>query len=200
LVVPSSHFVARRSAAGDMNTTAVTCPMRSTNNWNNYGFYLAMRTLTRVIFAASALTAVLGCSRAKPVSLAIEGYNYTNRYISSFTVTDEDGNGSWGGDVKLSTPTAGGGGGTCCVLLDSNTKRPVRLRINWVIGRIDDAAGHPIAPDVRREAWVSISPPFPADPQNFEVHFYADGHVEAAITRWSSEPRVKLPEGRRERR
>jgi len=83
-----------------MNTTAVTCPMRSTNNWNNYGFYLAMRTLTRVIFAASALTAVLGCSRAKPVSLAIEGYNYTNRYISSFTVTDEDGNGSWGGDVS----------------------------------------------------------------------------------------------------
>jgi hypothetical protein len=46
---------------------------------------------------------------------------------------------------------------------------------------------------------VEVGPPFPADPQNFEVHFYPDGHVEAAVTRWSSAPRIKLPEGRTER-
>jgi hypothetical protein len=77
-------------------------------------------------------------------------------------------------------------------------KKPVRLRIDWTIGRIDDESGHTIAPGLRKQAWVSVNPPFPADPQNFEVHFYADGHVEAAVTHWSSPPRTKLPEGRTE--
>lgn len=157
-----------------------------------------MRTSIHILLAVSLLTAMTGCSRAKPIGLAVEGYNYTNRYIASFTVTDEHGNGSWGGDVKLSTPTAGGGGATCCVMFDPDTKQKVRLRINWTIGRIDDASGRTIAPELRREAWVTVSSPFPADPQNFEVHFYPDGHVEATVTHWSSEPRIKLPEGRME--
>ncbi len=159
---------------------------------------VGLRTSKRLALTGALLIAFTGCSRAKPVGLAIEGYNYTDRYIPSFTVTDEDGNGSWGGDVKLSTPTAGGGGATCCVMLDPNTKTAVRLRINWSIGRIDDASGRTIASGSRREAWVTVRPPFPADPQNLEVHFYPDGHVEAAVTHWSSEPRIKLPDGRKE--
>lgn len=156
-----------------------------------------MRTSTRILLAASLLTAMTGCSRAKPVGLAIEGYNYTNRFITSFTVTDEKGNGAWGGDVRLSTPTSGGGGGTCCVLLDPNVSKPVRLRIDWTLDRVDDSEGHTIAPELKREAWVTVAPPFPDAPQNLEVHFYQDGHVEAAVTRWSSPPRVSLPRGRR---
>ncbi|MGG1944547.1 DUF3304 domain-containing protein [Trinickia sp. NRRL B-1857] len=157
-----------------------------------------MQTSSRIFLAAFILVAFNGCSRAKPIGLAIEGYNYTNRYISSFTVTDESGNGSWGGDVKLSTPTAGGGGSTCCVLLQPNTTRAVRLRIDWTIGRIDDASGHTVAPEIHKVASVSVEPPFPDDPKNLEVHFYPDGHVEAAVTQWSSEPRIKLPEDRKE--
>lgn len=158
-----------------------------------------MRIPTHITLALVVLVASTGCARAKPIGLAIEGYNYTNRYIASFTVTDENGNKSWGGDVSLSTPTAGGGGGTCCVMLDPNAKQTVRLRIDWTIGRIADSTGHTIASEQRRETWVEVGPPFPADPQNFEVHFYPDGHVEAAVTRWSSAPRIKLPEGRTER-
>jgi hypothetical protein len=157
-----------------------------------------MRLSLQVFLVAALLAATTGCSRAKPTGLAIEGYNYTTRYIDSFTVTDEHGNGAWGGNVFLSTPTAGGGKSTCCVMLDPNAKKPVRLRINWTIGQIDDANGHTIAPELRKESWVTVSPPFSADPQNFEVHFYADGHVEAAVTHWASAPHIKLPEGRTE--
>lgn len=158
---------------------------------------LAMHTFTRIVVSASLLTVIMGCSRAKPVGLSIEGYNYTNRFIDSFTVTDEDGNGSWGGDVQLSTPTAGGGKSTCCVMLDPSVKMPVRLRIDWTLDRVDDSSGRTIAPEIKRRAWVTVSPPFPDDPQNLEIHFYQDGHVEAAVTHWSSPPRVSLPDGRR---
>ena len=155
-----------------------------------------MRTSTYIALAAALLIAFTGCSRGKPVGLAIAGYNYTDRYIDSFTVTDAEGDGAWGGNVYLSTPTSGGGGGTCCVMLDPHTTKPVRLRISWTIDRIDDASGHTIAPELRKEAWVTVAPPFPDDPKTFEVHFYPDGHVEAAVTHWPSSPRIKLPEGR----
>lgn len=151
----------------------------------------------RIVLTVSLLVAMTGCSRAKPIGLAIEGYNYTNRFIADFTVTDESGNGAWGGDVLLSTPTAGGGKDTCCVMLDPKNKKPVRLRIDWTFDRIDDASGHTIVPAVKKTAWVTVSPPYPNDPQNFEVHFYPDGHVEAAVTHWSSPPRISLPDGRR---
>lgn len=156
-----------------------------------------MRMPNRIIFATSVLTAMAGCSREKPIGLSIEGYNYTNRFIADFTVTDENGNGAWGGDVLLSTPTAGGGKDTCCVMLDRKSKKPAHLRIDWTFDRVDDATGHTIAPAIRKQAWVTVSPPYPADPQNFEVHFYADGHVEAAVTHWSSPPRISLPEDRK---
>ena len=148
------------------------------------------------MLAASLLTAMTGCSRAKPIGLAIEGYNYTNRFIADFTVTDERGNGAWGGDVFLSTSTAGGGKSTCCLMLDPNHREPVRLRIDWTFDRVDDAAGHTIAPALKKSAWVTISPPYPDNAHNFEVHFYPDGHVEAAVTHWSSPPRMSLPDDR----
>lgn len=159
--------------------------------------YFAMRAPSKTILIAWLMVAATGCSRAKPVGLAIEGYNYTNRYIASFTVTDENGNGSWGGNVELSTPTAGGGKSTCCVMLDPTVAKPVRLRIDWTLDEVDDSEGRAIAPEIRKAAWVTVTPPFPPDPQNFEVHFYPDGHVEAAVTHWSSPPRISLPEDRK---
>lgn len=169
--------------------------MRDGNHENSTEIF--MRTSTYIALSVSLLIAVTGCSRAKPVALAIEGYNYTNRIIISFSVTDENGNGAGGGDVALSTPTAGGSKSTCCVMLDLNVKRPVRLRIDWTFDRIDDSTGHTIVPETSNQAWVAIRPPFPDDPKNFEVHFYQDGHVEAAVTHWSSPPRISLPENRK---
>jgi len=150
-------------------------------------------------FAVSALSfvAMTGCSWSKPMGLTIEGYNYTNRYIDSFTATDEEGNGAWGGNVFLSSPTSGGGGGTCCVMLEPKARKPVRLRIDWPLDRVDDVTGHAIAPQIKKQSWITANPPFPTDPKNFEVHFYQDGHVEVALTHWLFPPRISLPEARR---
>jgi len=149
------------------------------------------------ILTASLLVAMTGCSQAKPLGLAIEGCNYTNRNIVDFTVTDEDGNGAWGGDVLLSTPTAGGGKFTCCVMLGPSTRHPIRLKIKWAVEGIYDSSGKAVLPDVQKETWVTVSPPYPPEAHNFEVHFYPDGHVEAAVTHWSSPPRISLPENRK---
>lgn len=97
----------------------------------------------------------------------------------------------------MSTPTEGGGKSTCCVILDPNVKHPVRLKIKWTVEGIFDASGKPMLPNLKRESWVTVGPPLPSDPQNFEVHFYPDGHVEAAVTHWSSPPRISLPENRK---
>jgi hypothetical protein len=159
-----------------------------------------MPSLLIRVFSAAPLAAVLiGCSQAKPVGLSIEGYNYTNRFIVDFTVTDEKGSSAWGGDVLLSTPTSGGGRSTCCVMLDRNYTKPVRLRIDWTFDRVEDTEGRTIAPAVKKSAWVTVSPPYPEGAHNFEVHFYPDGHVEAMVTHWPSPPRIKLPEDRAER-
>jgi hypothetical protein len=45
---------------------------------------------------------------SKELSLGIEGYNYTNRYIDSFSV-----DGAGGGNIRVSSPTSGGGGTVC---------------------------------------------------------------------------------------
>jgi hypothetical protein len=86
-----------------------------------------MRAPSKVILIVWLLAAMTGCSRAKPVGLAIEGYNYTNRFIDSFTVTDEDGNGAWGGNVFLSSPTSGGGGGHLLRVAGSECQEPGSL-------------------------------------------------------------------------
>lgn len=151
------------------------------------------RMLFRILVLASLAVAIIGCSQAKPIGLAILGYNYTNRFVVDYTVTDEKGDAAWGGDVLLSTPTSGGGRSTCCVMLDPDNRRPVRLRIDWTFDRIDDANGRTIAPAVKKSAWVTVNPPYPEDAHNFEVHFYPDGHVEAMVTRWASPPRITLP-------
>ena len=46
---------------------------------------------------------------------------------------------------------------------------------------------------------VPVNPQVPANPGYFEVHFYPDGHVEAAITEHSSSPRLILSKDREDR-
>ncbi|MGF7192479.1 hypothetical protein JOE11_005557 [Robbsia andropogonis] len=158
-----------------------------------------MRKVNVYLLSSYCLVASLllsGCSHAKPVGLAIVGYNYTNQRIEVFSVTDEKGNSAGGDSLQLSTPTSGGGGLVCCVMLDTTTKRSTRLHIWWRTEAVIDKNGRILAPERENTREVTVSPPFPPDPGNFEVHFYPDGHVEAAVTQYLSEPRIKLPEGR----
>lgn len=63
----------------------------------------------------------------EPVGLLIEGYNYTDDYISSFTV-----NGQGGGNLFVSSPTAGGGKSVCCVSYTPGTLLPMKVKVRWV--------------------------------------------------------------------
>jgi hypothetical protein len=109
----------------------------------------------------------------------VYGYNYTDLYISSFSV-----NGQGGGNLAVSSPTGGGGGSVCCVMVRPNQKLTTPVTVRWTR-------------DAYTKVWceldVMLKDPVPPNPEYFEVHFYQDGHVEVAVTEETSEPRVKLP-------
>jgi hypothetical protein len=134
------------------------------------------------------------------VGLTITSYNYTNRYIDEFFV-----NGQGGGNVFVSTETSGGGKGTCCVMYTPGLPPPKTVRVRWQASGCTyygvDSGGERYSRghSFFKEVDVPVDPNVPANPKNFEVHFYPDGHVEAAITDSMSPPRLKLPADRSDR-
>jgi hypothetical protein len=58
--------------------------------------------------------------------LGLIGYNYTDKYIDSYSV---DGEGD--GNIMVSSPTSGGGGIVCCVKLEKDVTWPIRVRVRW---------------------------------------------------------------------
>lgn len=137
---------------------------------------------------------------AKPVGLTIAGYNYTNRYIDQFFV-----NGHGGGNLFVSTETSGGGGGVCCVMYTPGLPTPKTVRVKWQASgcmyRETNSSGEVSrwTHSYFKEADAVVDPRVPASPTRFEVHFYPDGHVEAAITDEMSSPRLKLSSQREDR-
>ena len=83
--------------------------------------------------------AISGCGKASITSsgseveaahngaatLALVGYNYTDRYIDSFSV---DGKG--GGNINVSSENGGGGGIVCCVLYQPSSE-PKTVTVRW---------------------------------------------------------------------
>lgn len=159
---------------------------------------------------ASAMSALLlGCAQAEapqasspavklgePQSLLIQGYNYTDDYIDSFTV-----NGQGGGNLRPSGPYTAGGGGICCVSYVQGTPLPIKLKIRWVGGYCMERVINPYPygkpyHDHRRNLWLeaeAIAQDLSnGKPRALEVHFYKDGHVEAAISDGNTPARLKL--------
>ncbi|MDW5418476.1 DUF3304 domain-containing protein [Iodobacter sp. CM08] len=137
-----------------------------------------------------------GCSSyaSESVSLTLHGYNYTNRYIDSYSI-----NGQWGGNMGLSTSTSGGGGGVCCGSWRRNSRLPIKITVKWVGDSCKfkeySSTGELFL--LRRNFWKEaealITTPPPTDARYLEAHIYEDGHVEAAITNTYSPPRLILP-------
>ena len=131
------------------------------------------------------------------VGLTMVAYNYTDRYIDTYSV-----NGNGGGNVFVSGPGGGGGGTTCCVSFITGPGE-WNVKVRWQIGActyisyvdskgVDQREIHSFFKEVK----VPVKKPFPDNPKYFETHFYADGHVEAAITEERSDPRLILNEER----
>lgn len=133
----------------------------------------------------------------RTVELTLTGYNYTNREIASFSV-----NSTGGGNLYVSSPSSGGGGSTCCVTYVKGAKT-WKVLVRWQVDAC--AYDNEIYSNGERgfevyryfkETEVEVDPSVPAQPEYLEVHFYPDGHVEAAITEVDSAPRLKLPKER----
>lgn len=107
--------------------------------------------------------------------LTIIGYNYTDTYISDFSV-----NGAGGGNVEVSSTAHSYGGGTCCASIPADTPLPLTVRIEWK--RDGDVP--------RCRQTVLLDGPVPVEPRYFEVHFYQDGKVQVALSDYPSVPRV----------
>jgi hypothetical protein len=112
----------------------------------------------------------------KAHNLTIYGYNYTNTEIGSFEV-----NGQGGGNVQISTPSAGGGSSVCCVTVFTPVMRPKTVTIKWTRDL-----------DTWCEQEVVLAPFAISTPKYFEVHFYPEGRIELAVTEESSDSRLKL--------
>ena len=129
----------------------------------------------------------------KTYNLGIIGYNYTDRYIDSFEVE-----GAWGGNLDVSSEDAGGSKRTCCVAWSDATRLPTTVKVRWVSGgcmrRVTNSYGESrsVPQHYFTEREVPLKGPLPPEPNYIEVHFYPDGHVEAAITASPSEARLKL--------
>ncbi len=134
------------------------------------------------------------------LSLTLTGYNYTNRYIDTFSV-----NGQGGGNLFISGPTSGGGGSVCCVGYRSG-QRTWTVKVRWQANACTYNEKKYSKDDIQyeihsyfKEVEVQVDPNVPARPQYLEVHFYPDGHVEAAITEHASPPRLILSEDRKDK-
>jgi hypothetical protein len=139
-------------------------------------------------------------SYAEPVSLAIEGYNYTNRHIDTFTV---DGQG--GGNLYVSSPTSGGGGTVCCISYRPGTTVNT-VTVRWQSGACYYHVRSSTSDDVYdryhlfyKEQEVTVSDEIPLEAKYMEIHFYPDGSVKAAVTDHASPPRFSLSKERQEK-
>jgi hypothetical protein len=168
------------------------------------------RAMASMVLSVMMVTAVTGCDAREastasefatprePVGLTIYGYNYTNRYIDQFCV-----NGNGGGNLFVSEP--GGGGSVCCFSYTPGTPAPKTVKVKWVASGCtyktinSDNEHSSRAHHFFKTLDVPVNPKVPANPGYFEVHFYPDGHVEAAITEHSSPPRLMLSEDREDR-
>ena len=136
------------------------------------------------------------------VQLTLVGYNYTNKYIDSFSV-----NGQGGGNLFVSGGVNGGGKSACCVGYSTGAKKKI-VEVRWQIGActFNEKPGLDMFGRKNHQTYIfyrQVNVPVlitePVHPRYFEVHFYPDGHIEAAITQHESPSRLLLNEDREDR-
>lgn len=138
-------------------------------------------------------------NHGRMTSLAIVGYNYTNRSIGSLSI---DGQG--GGNIHVSSPTSGGGGIVCCALYHPDAKI-TKVRVRWQSDGCYFSRQYSMSKQMHdvlyrfyKEQDAPLEVLAASDPQYMEVHFYPDGSIKAAITSELSLPRLSLDQRRQE--
>ena len=141
------------------------------------------RWKTLLAVALLVLPLLGGCADKKTRLLGIVGYNYTDRYIDSFEV-----GGQGGGNVFLSDHESGGGSTYCCIGFNPSTPLPVKMKVRWTWGAVEDENRKVTKPQETAEVTAEIRGPVPDDPHVLEVHFMPNGTVQLRITYDNSPP------------
>jgi len=160
-------------------------------------FIMAMSGCSKASIASSGSEA--GAARNGPVTLALVGYNYTDRYIDSFSV---DGQG--GGNINVSSPSSGGGGIVCCVLYQPGSE-PKTVTVRWQF----DACYFREASSYSTETYntlhafykekkVRVTENTSGKAEYMEVHFYPDDSIQVVLTKELSMPRLSLSKERQD--
>lgn len=139
------------------------------------------------LFAVVLSLPLLTACQEKPYMLGISGYNYTDRYIDTFSVNSQGGS-----NIELSDDESGGGKETCCISLQRNQSLPVLIRVEWTYGyKLDRKTGEIAVPDESHSAEVELKGPIPKDPHVFLAHFYPDNTVQVEVVSDYPPPRIK---------
>ncbi|TKS52987.1 DUF3304 domain-containing protein [Luteimonas yindakuii] len=175
------------SGSGDQNSSAYA-PVATTGRW------LCLLLAVLPLAACQAQDPNDPLADGVQHGLGIHGYNYTDQPIESFSV-----DGTWGGGVRVSTPTAGGGNTTCCVPVPNPRLLPQTYTVRWIAQMCRERVrgdGQWITQyrSGWREKQVPYTGPLPARPLAFEVHFYPNDEIRIEITDdIVTPPRVILP-------
>lgn len=136
------------------------------------------------MLCAGLLAMLLTACQAEQKSLGITGYNYTSRYIDSFSVNGQ-------GGTNLSA-NSNGSGEACCILLRPDQALPVKVHMEWTYGeRWNHIKGIKLQDAESHEADVELKGPIPKAPTIFVVHFYRDNTVQVEVAADYPKPRLK---------
>jgi hypothetical protein len=163
-------------------------------------FFLALCACTKAVKSQATPSGSSVYKEPRPVSLALVGYNYTNRYINEFSV-----GGRGGGNLYVSSPTSGGGGTACCAKHWPGVKG-YKVTVRWQSGACYYRVRASDSDDVYqtlhsyyKEAEVAVDDRAGERARYMEVHFYPDGSVQVTATEQPSAPQVALSKAREDR-
>lgn len=118
---------------------------------------------TSIFLLAVSLTA---CSEANKASIELSGLNYTNAWITAFSVDSYGGHGI--------SPNGGGGAFVCCVTVPRKWRAGMKVTVRWT----EDER----IPDSWKERVVDVPEYTNQDIGAFAVHFYPDDTVKVLVT------------------
>lgn len=122
-----------------------------------------LKLWTSIFLLSASLTA---CSEANNASIELSGLNYTNTWITAFSVDSYGGHGI--------EPNGGGGAFVCCVTIPREWHAGMKVTVRW--------AEDERIPDSWKERVVDIPRYTKQDISTFAVHFYPDDSVKVLVT------------------
>ena len=124
---------------------------------------MGTKFLVSILFLTLSLAA---CSGTNNASIELSGLNYTDTWITSFSVDGYEGHGI--------SPNGGGGKFVCCVTIPRAWRAGTKVTVRWTK---DDRV-----PDLWKQRVVDVPEYSQKDISTFAVHFYPDDTVKVLVT------------------